>query len=140
MVAPRAGWYGLAYESQAAALQQAGRLTRFGDVTQGVRMLAAGRAAFVLGDAAAVEHAAARAGVQVQPLPFWVAAPPCAKLMSRALTRPSCACAGAACSSKSGARTAATDDVLVSTAEDIALAACPFLWQIAVSKVFWSRQ
>lgn len=35
-------------------------------------MLAAGRATFIVGDAAAVEHAAARAGVRVQALPFWL--------------------------------------------------------------------
>ena len=87
LVAPRAGWYGLAYENQAAALQKSGRLSRFGDFSQGIRMLAAGRASFMLGDAAAVEHAAARQGVKVQPLPFWVVEAPVHLMFSRATVR-----------------------------------------------------
>jgi ABC-type amino acid transport substrate-binding protein len=44
LVAPRAGWYGQAFEDQIPGLQKAGRLSRFGDFAQGIRMLAAGRA------------------------------------------------------------------------------------------------
>ena len=84
LIAPRAGWYGAAFEAEAASLQRAGRLTRFGDFAQGVRMLAAGRASFMLGDAAAIEHAAARAGIRVQPLPFWVEDAPVYLMFSRA--------------------------------------------------------
>ncbi len=87
MLAPRAGWYGLPYESEAAALQKHGRLSRFGDVSQGIRMLAAGRASFLLGDAAAVEHAAARAGIKVQPLPFWLVEAPVHLMLNRATVR-----------------------------------------------------
>ena len=46
-------------------------------------MLAAGRASFMLGDAAAVEHAAARAGVRVQPLPFWLVEAPVHLMFNR---------------------------------------------------------
>ncbi|MEJ7805476.1 MAG: transporter substrate-binding domain-containing protein [Telluria sp.] len=87
LVAPRAGWYGLPYESAAAALQRSGRLSRFGDASHGIRMLAAGRAHFMLGDAAAVEHAAARAGVKVQPLPFWLVEAPVHLMLHRATVR-----------------------------------------------------
>lgn len=84
LMAPRAGWYGQAFENETPALQRAGRLSRFGDFSQGIRMLSAGRASFMLGDAAAVEHAAARAGVRVQPLPFWVEQAPVHLMFSRA--------------------------------------------------------
>ena len=47
-------------------------------------MLAAGRASFMLGDAAAVEHAAAHAGVKVQPLPFWLVEAPVYLMFNRA--------------------------------------------------------
>lgn len=87
LVAPRAGWYGQAFEDQIPALQKAGRLSRFGDFGQGIRMLAAGRATFMLGDAAAVEHAAAREGVKVQPLPFWVLQAPVHLMFSRVTVR-----------------------------------------------------
>jgi polar amino acid transport system substrate-binding protein len=87
LVAPRAGWYGQAFEDQIPRLQQAGRLSRFGDFAQGIRMLAAGRATFMLGDAAAVEHAAAREGVKVQPLPFWVLEAPVHLMFSRTKVR-----------------------------------------------------
>ncbi|WP_426207994.1 substrate-binding periplasmic protein [Massilia sp. TWP1-3-3] len=84
LVAPRAGWYGPVFEREAAALRGAGRLSRFGDFAQGIHMLAAGRVSLMLGDAAAVEHAAVRAGVQVQPLPFWVVQAPVHLMFNRA--------------------------------------------------------
>ena len=88
MLAPRAGWYGAQFESQAPALQRDGRLSRFGDFEQGVRMLEAGRASFILGDAAGIEHAAARVGVKVQPLPFWVLHAPVHLMFSRSSVTP----------------------------------------------------
>lgn len=72
LLAPRLGYYGDAYGKNMAALKTSQRLSQFVDFAQGMRMLAAGRAPFILGDAAGVEHAAARLGVKVQPLPFWV--------------------------------------------------------------------
>lgn len=72
LLAPRTGWYGEAYEKQMPALLANKRLSQFSDFPQGIRMLAAGRAQFMLGDASGVEHAAARHGIKVQPLPFWL--------------------------------------------------------------------
>jgi polar amino acid transport system substrate-binding protein len=72
LLAPKAGWYGAAYEQQIERLRRSQRLSQFLDYSQGIRMLAAGRANFILGDAAGIEHAAARQGVKVQPLPFWL--------------------------------------------------------------------
>lgn len=72
LLAPKVGYYGDAYEKSMASLRERKRLSQFVDFTQGIRMLAAGRAAFILGDAAGVEHAAARQGIKVQPLPFWL--------------------------------------------------------------------
>jgi polar amino acid transport system substrate-binding protein len=72
MLAPRVGYYGPVYEKHVAALLTAKRLSQFIDFTQGMRMLAAGRGNFMMGDASGVEHAAARLGVKVQPLPFWL--------------------------------------------------------------------
>ncbi|WP_073218890.1 ABC transporter substrate-binding protein [Massilia sp. CF038] len=72
LLAPRVGYYGPLYEKSMAPLLAAKRLSQFIDFTQGMRMLAAGRADFMLGDASGVEHAAARQGVKVQPLPFWL--------------------------------------------------------------------
>ena len=72
LLAPKAGWYGAEFEQQLGYLKASGRLSQFIDYAQGIRMLAAGRAGFILGDAAGIEHAAARQGVKVQPLPFWL--------------------------------------------------------------------
>jgi polar amino acid transport system substrate-binding protein len=72
LLAPRVGYYGEAYDKSMDALKGSKRLSQFVDFSQGIRMLAAGRAPFILGDAAGVEHAAARQGVKVQPLPFWL--------------------------------------------------------------------
>jgi polar amino acid transport system substrate-binding protein len=84
MLGPRAGWYGAEYERQVPMLKARGRLSLFGDVEQGVRMLAAKRARFVLGDAAGVERAAARQGVKVRALPFWLVKAPVHLMLSRA--------------------------------------------------------
>jgi len=72
MLAPRVGYYGPIYEKYQASLLGAKRLSQFIDFPQGMRMLAARRGDFMLGDAAGVEHAAARQGIKVQPLPFWL--------------------------------------------------------------------
>lgn len=72
LLAPRTGWYGDVYEKQMPALLASKRLSQFSDFPQGIRMLAAGRAQFMLGDASGVEHAAARQGIKVEPLPFWL--------------------------------------------------------------------
>ncbi|MFL6659508.1 MAG: substrate-binding periplasmic protein [Massilia sp.] len=84
MLAPRAGWYGEEFARQVPWLRDHGRLSQFSDIAQGVRMLKAGRAPFMLGDAAGIEHAAARQGVKVRPLPFWVVDAPVHLMLSRA--------------------------------------------------------
>ena len=84
LLAPRVGYYGAAYEEHMAALREGKRLSQFVDFAQGMRMLAAGRAPFILGDAAGVEHAAARQGVKVQPLPFWLVESQVHLMLSRA--------------------------------------------------------
>lgn len=72
LLAPRVGWYGPDYDRHMNALLANKRLYQFTDFAQGIRMLAAGRGTFMLGDASGVEDAAARQGVKVQPLPFWL--------------------------------------------------------------------
>lgn len=84
LLAPRAGWYGADYARHAPALKRGGRLSLYGDVDQGVRMLAAGRAPFMLADAGMIENAAARLGVKVRALPFWVVQAPVHLMFSRA--------------------------------------------------------
>ena len=87
LLAPRVGWYGALYERHMAGLRESKRLSQFVDFGQGIRMLAAGRAPFILGDAAAVEHAAARQGIKVQPLPFWLVESQVCLMFSRATVR-----------------------------------------------------
>lgn len=84
LLGPRAGWYGEHYERQAPALKRGGRLSLYGDVDEGVRMLAAGRAPFMLADAGMIENAAARHGVKVRALPFWVVQAPVHLMFSKA--------------------------------------------------------
>jgi len=84
LLAPRAGWYGPEFERQAPILKRAGHLSLYGDVDQGLRMLAAGRAQFMLAETGMIENAAARQGVQVRALPFWVVQAPVHLMFSRA--------------------------------------------------------
>ncbi len=88
LLAPRVGWYGEDYARHAATLQEQHRLSQFNGMRQGVQMLAAGRSQIILGDAASIEHAAARQGVKVAPLPFLlVSAPVYFMLNKKTLTR-----------------------------------------------------
>lgn len=87
LLAPRVGYYGDAYDQHMEALIAGKRLSQFVDFAQGMRMLAAGRAPFILGDAAGIEHAAARQGVKVQPLPFWLVQSQVHLMLSRATVR-----------------------------------------------------
>jgi polar amino acid transport system substrate-binding protein len=84
LLGPRAGWYGEDYERQVAGLKRGGRLSLYGDVDQGLRMLAAGRAQFMLADAGSIANAAARQGVKVRPLPFWLVQAPVHLMFSKA--------------------------------------------------------
>jgi polar amino acid transport system substrate-binding protein len=87
LLAPRVGWYGPDYDRSAAGLIASKRLSLFVDFRQGMRMLAAGRASFIMGDAAAVEHAATRQGIKVQPLPFWLVQAQVHLMFSRATVK-----------------------------------------------------
>lgn len=84
MLAPKVGWYGEAYERQVSMLRERGRLSQFVDFTLGMKMLAAGRAQFILGDSASIEHTAVREGVTVRPLPFWLVDDDVRLMLSRA--------------------------------------------------------
>lgn len=83
MLAPRVGYYGDLYGRHMAGLRDGKRLFQFLDFTQGIRMLAARRADFMMGDPAGVEHAAAREGIKVQPLPFWLVDAPVHLMLNR---------------------------------------------------------
>jgi polar amino acid transport system substrate-binding protein len=88
LLGPRAGWYGADYERQVPALKRGGRLSLYGDVDEGVRMLAAGRAPLMLADAGMMDNAAARLGVKVRALPFWVVQAPVHLMFSKATVSP----------------------------------------------------
>ncbi len=87
LLSPRAGWYGAAYDQHLAGLRNSGRLSQFVDYAHGISMLAAGRAELILGDAAGIEHAAARQGIKVQPLPFWLVESQVHLMFNRATVR-----------------------------------------------------
>lgn len=84
MLAPRVGYYGDTYGRHMAGLKDTKRLFQFLDFTQGIRMLGAGRANFIMGDPAGVEHVAARLGIKVQPLPFFLVDAPVHLMLNRA--------------------------------------------------------
>lgn len=86
LLAPRAGWYGRDYERLLPALAATGQLSTFNTVQQGVRMLAAGRADLILGDAGALHHEARQQGVALAPLPFTVHRAPVHLMLNRAHT------------------------------------------------------
>ncbi|MBJ7310375.1 substrate-binding periplasmic protein [Rugamonas sp. CCM 8940] len=70
LLAPKVGWYGRDYARVLPALSQDGQLSTFGSFQQGVRMLAAGRAELILGDAGALRYEAHQQGVKIAALPF----------------------------------------------------------------------
>lgn len=70
LLAPRVGWYGADYARHGLALEASGLLSTFGNSQQGLRMLAAGRAELIMGDAAALRYAARRQGVELVALPL----------------------------------------------------------------------
>lgn len=86
LLAPRAGWYGRAYEQALPALTASGQLSTFNSVQQGMRMLAAGRADLILGDTGALRHEARLQGVTLAPLPFTVLRAPVHLMLNRART------------------------------------------------------
>jgi len=84
LLAPTAGWYGKQYERARPRLQAKARLSTFGTVQQGLRMLAAGRAQLIMGDVAALEHEARNQKLALRQLPFVVRQAPVHLMFSRA--------------------------------------------------------
>lgn len=86
LLAPNLGWYGADYERVREPLKAGRRLSTFGNISQGLRMLAAGRGDLIMGDAAAVRSEALRAGVSVVALAPVVLSAPVHLMLSRAST------------------------------------------------------
>ncbi|MTW05036.1 transporter substrate-binding domain-containing protein [Duganella ginsengisoli] len=70
VLAPRAGWYGADYARAAAATDAGMWRNTFGNFQQGIQMFRAGRAELIMGDAAALEHAARQQGITLAALPY----------------------------------------------------------------------
>lgn len=83
LLLPNAGWYGDDYARALPALRTANRLVEFTYFDQGIRMLAAGRAPFIMSDMAAITHAARIRGIAVEPLPFTVNLAPVHMMFSK---------------------------------------------------------
>lgn len=88
LLAPRVGWYGPGYAALQPRLEQQGLLSTFLGFQQGIRMLAAGRAGLLLGDVAAVRHAASEQQVEVAQLQVTVLRAPVHLLLNRISTTP----------------------------------------------------
>lgn len=86
LLAPKIGWYGAAYERSKPALLAAARLSEFIQIDQGISMLAAGRATFILADSEAAVHGAARQGIVLRALPFQVSRAPVHLMFNKATT------------------------------------------------------
>ncbi len=69
LLAPKAGWYGPAYASALPALRAGGHVSEFVTFSQGIRMIGAARATFIMGDSAAIRYEARRQHVALQALP-----------------------------------------------------------------------
>jgi polar amino acid transport system substrate-binding protein len=72
LLLPNAGWFGDEYARALPSLRASSRVVEFTYFDQGIRMLAAGRATFIMSDMAAITHAARMQGVAVEPLPFTI--------------------------------------------------------------------
>ncbi len=83
LLLPNAGWFGDAYARALPALRASNRVVEFTYFDQGIRMLAAGRATFIMSDMAAITHAARMLGVAVEPLPFTINNAPVQMMFSR---------------------------------------------------------
>jgi polar amino acid transport system substrate-binding protein len=86
VLAPNLGWYGQSFADQQENLRSKGLLYTFNSIDQGVRMLAAGRAELILGDAAAIRYQAAMAKLDLLPLPYVVLSAPVRLMLSKAST------------------------------------------------------
>lgn len=83
LLLPNAGWFGNDYAHALPALQASGRVVEFTYFDQGIRMLAAGRAAFIMSDMAALTHAARQLHVDIEPLPFEINSAPVHMMFSK---------------------------------------------------------
>jgi len=70
LLAPRLGYYGDEYERAVPVLNAEGRRSTFGTFEQGIKMLEAGRADLIIGDANALRHIARLQNVKVVQLPY----------------------------------------------------------------------
>jgi polar amino acid transport system substrate-binding protein len=70
LLAPRIGFYGDNYEQALPALNADGHHSTFGSFEQGMKMLEAGRADLIMGDAYALRHQARKMGIAVTVLPY----------------------------------------------------------------------
>lgn len=86
LLAPTVGWYGKDYERVRVALKSRARLSVYNNLEQGMRMLAAGRAALILSDVAALQHEARNQQLDVRQLPYVVLQAPVHLMLSRAST------------------------------------------------------
>ena len=86
LLAPTIGWYGKEYERARPRLKVSGLLSTFGTIQQGMRMLVAGRAPLIMGDAAAIQYEARNQDVQVRQLSYVVLLAPVHLMFSRAST------------------------------------------------------
>jgi polar amino acid transport system substrate-binding protein len=86
LLAPKVGWYGPAYARVQPSLLVSGKLSPFISFQQGVRMLDAGRADLILGDRAALRHAARVQGVAISPLPLVVLRAPVHLMLNKDTT------------------------------------------------------
>lgn len=86
ILVPDGGWYGPQFAAAQPALQANGQLVTFKTFDQGLRMLDAGRAGLIMGDALGMRKAAERAGVQIAPLDFIVLRAPVHLMVNRTTT------------------------------------------------------
>jgi polar amino acid transport system substrate-binding protein len=86
LLAPKVGWYGPAYARVQPALSAAGKLSTFISFQQGLRMLEAGRADFIMGDSGALRHEARALGLAIAPLPLVVLRAPVHLMLNKHTT------------------------------------------------------
>jgi polar amino acid transport system substrate-binding protein len=86
LLVPRIGWYGKQYALVRPQLLQQARLYDYATLAQGMQMLKAGRADFLMADQAAVSYAANHAGIQVERMPKVVYSAPVSLMLSKAST------------------------------------------------------
>lgn len=86
LLTPDGGWYGPLFAAAQPGLQASGQLVVFKTFDQGLRMLEAGRADLIMGDALGLQKAAQRAGIQIAPLDFIVLRAPVHLMLNRTTT------------------------------------------------------